>query len=395
MSKYIRIALCVLLILCILSGCKSQTIVEDHLATQKGNGNSATIPTKTENTSEQSKLLSVLYNEVPFVDETGQTVYVKDYNIAGVEQQICAVAESYVFLDFDNDGRMEMLANVSSNYGIFLMLHMDKEQVYGYKFTQRSMINLKTDGTFMGSGGAAESAIFSLKFTGNQYETTELAYHNDLAEPKEYRVNGIPATQEDYQSFYNEYVNKPDVQWTTVETASWQKSADSVAEKYCVAYKTGENFVIYTDQGEIPSYYYIIKDKNGAVIDRGCHNWRGSFDLAYHNGLLVLDYGYGGSSFDKRYYDISGSRVSQFFPSPVAESNSLVAYFEWEDNEIKLIVRDIFDSTIFYEKITRDFSDFVFKQNYTGDFIENNTKLRLTYPVNNRTEPVTEEIPLK
>lgn len=393
MSKFMRTMLCVLLILCILSGCKSEIPLEDYLASQKGNESSATIPAKVENTPEQNKLLSVLYNEVPFVDETGKTVYVKDYNIAGVAQQNYAVPESYAFIDFDNDGSIEMLANVSTDYGFFLVLHMDDEQVYGYKFTLRSMRNPKTDGTFEGSGGAAESAIFTLKFSGNQYEMTELAYHNDLPEIKEYRINGVSATQEDYQTFYNDYVNKPDVQWKTVEAASWQESADNVTEKYSVVYKAGENFVIYTNQ-EALSYYYIIKDKNGAVIDRGCHDSRGSFDLAHHNGLLILDYGYGGSSFDKRYYDISGSRVSQFFPSPVAESNRLVAYFVWEDNQIKLIVRDIFDATVFSKAITRDFSDFVFKQNYAGDFIENNTKLRLTYPINNSAEPVTEEIPL-
>ena len=78
----------------------------------------------------------------------------------------------------------------------------------------------------------------------------------------------------------------------------------------------------------------------------------------------------------------------------MAESDRLVAYFTQEDDQFKLIVRDIFDATVFYQEIIRDFSNFVVKQNYTGEFIENNTKLRVTYPVNNRKEPVTEEIPL-
>jgi len=78
----------------------------------------------------------------------------------------------------------------------------------------------------------------------------------------------------------------------------------------------------------------------------------------------------------------------------VAESDRLVAYFTQEDDQFKLIVRDIFDATTFYQEIIRDFSDFVIKQNYTGEFIENNTKLRVTYPVNNGKDPVTEEIPL-
>lgn len=389
MLKFVRTMLSLLLIICMLPGCERQLPVEDQLVTQKGNTTSATISANPEKTPVQNKLLSVLYNEVPFVDETGKTIYIKDY-----VQQIYAVPEGYVFIDFDSDGSQEILVNVSTNYGIFLLFHLDDEQVYGYQITQRSMIDLKTDGTFMGSGGAAESAVLALKFSGNQYELTELAYHNDLPNSEEYRVNGMPVTQEDYQAVYNEFVNKPNAQWTTVDAATWQESADAVAEKYSAVYKHGENFVIYTDQEDNPTYYYVVKDKNGEVIDRGCHNWRGSFDLSYHNGLLVLDYGYGGNSFDKRYYDISGTRVSSFFPSPVAESDRLVAYFEWEDSKIKLVVRDIFDSTVFYKEINRDFSDAVFKQNYVGEFVENNTKLSLTYPVKNSIEAVTEIIPL-
>ena len=95
MSKFIRISFYVLLILCVLCGCKSQ----DHHAAQnmptQGKGDSATTPTKTERTPEQEKLLSVLYNEVPLVDETGKTVYVKDYHIANVIQPIYAEPESY------------------------------------------------------------------------------------------------------------------------------------------------------------------------------------------------------------------------------------------------------------------------------------------------------------
>ena len=138
-----RTMLCALFVLCLLCGYKSQ----DHHAAQnmptQGKGDSSTAPTKTERTPEQEKLLSVLYNEVPLVDETGKTVYVKDYHIANVIQPIYAVPESYAFLDFDNDGSVEMFANVSSDHGFFLVMHMDDEQVYGYLFSQRSMMEPK------------------------------------------------------------------------------------------------------------------------------------------------------------------------------------------------------------------------------------------------------------
>lgn len=396
MSKFIRIILCVILAFCMLCGCKNQVSIEDttaqNTATQ-GSEDSETNPTNTENTPEQNKLLSVLYNEVPFVEESGRYVYMKDYSLSEVPP-VYVVPDKYTFVDFDRDGTDELVAHLQPDFRGYLVFRLCGETVYGYEFGERSMMDMKADGTFTGSGGAGLHIHVSMQFQESGYALTELAYQDESAEYREYRINGKAATQEDYQAFYKAYSDKPDAQWTVVDNTAWQESADSVAKKYSVVYKSGDDFTIYTDQGEIPNYYYIVGDKNSEVIDRGYHNSHGSFDLTHQNGLLVLDYGYGGNSFDKRYYDIERGRISQYFSRPVADNDRLVAYFTQEDNQIKLIVRDIFDATAFYQEIVRDFSDFVIKQNYTGEFIENNTKLRVTYPVNNCAEPITEEISL-
>ena len=75
-------------------------------------------------------------------------------------------------------------------------------------------------------------------------------------------------------------------------------------------------------------------------------------------------------------------------------SDKLVAFFILDHNlQIKLVVQDIFDRSVYYTEIRRDFSDFVIKSNqYKGEFLDNNTKLKITYPVNGKEEPVTEEI---
>ena len=159
-----------------------------------------------------------------------------------------------------------------------------------------------------------------------------------------------------------------------------------------ILYKSGDNYEIYTDEG-VTGFYYIVKDGHGELLDQGYHNWKGSFDLEYQNGLLVLDYGYGGNAWDERYYDISGGRVSRVFPSPEAVSDKLVAYFVSEsDGQIKLIVQDIFDSSVYYKEIVRDFSGDVYKVHFSGEFLDNNTKLRITYPVKDKEETVTEDI---
>ncbi len=191
------------------------------------------------------------------------------------------------------------------------------------------------------------------------------------------------------------------------EHSSNQATKASIADKYNVdsdgniwnylstldtPYKSAENYEIYTDDGQT-GFYYVVKDKNGTRLDLGYHDSRGSFDLVYENGLLVLDYGYGGNAWDERYYDISASRVSRFFPSPEAVSDKLVAYFVSESNgQIKLIVQDIFDSSAYYKEIVRDFSGDVFKVHFSGEFFDNNAKLKITYPVKDKEGSVTEEI---
>jgi len=395
MSKFASVILSIVLVFSMFSGCRNQSPGENnttqHTDTQ-GSEDPETNTTDVEYTPEQNKLLSVLYNEVVFVEERGRSVYMKDYSLSEVTP-VYVVPDKYTFVDFDRDGIDELVAHLQP-YGGYVVLHLRGETVFGYEFGERSMMALKADGTFTGSGGSGLHTHVSMHFNQAGYEQMELAYQNESAEYGEYRINGKAATQEDYQAFFKAYSNKPDAKWTAVDTTRWQKIGDSISERYSVVYKTGENFTIYTDQNEIMHFYYYVRNKNGEVIDRGYHDSHGSFDIEYQNGLLALDYGYGAHFFDKRYYDIEGGRISQFFPRPVAESDRLVAYFTQEDDQFKLIVRDIFDATTFYQEIIRDFSDFVIKQNYTGEFIENNTKLRVTYPVNNGKDPVTEEIPL-
>lgn len=159
-----------------------------------------------------------------------------------------------------------------------------------------------------------------------------------------------------------------------------------------IPYKSGENYEIYTDEVRM-HYHYMVKDKYGYLLDEGYTNFR-ALDFYEKNGLLVLYRSGDLVSYSERYYDISNSRISRFFWSPVAMSDKLVAYFvSQDDGQYKLIVQDIFDPSVYYTEIQRDFSDFVFKDNkYKGEFLNNNTKLKITYPVKDKEETVTEEI---
>lgn len=159
-------------------------------------------------------------------------------------------------------------------------------------------------------------------------------------------------------------------------------------------YKKDKNYEILSNTN-LTVFEYTIRDNNGCVIDYGYHNYRGSFDITQENDFLTLNYGLGGNSWYERYYDVLNGRISRFFERPAGNSKNLVAYFTFkEDNTIVLVIQDIFDSNLFYKEIKRDFSDFVIKNETKAEFIDSDTKLKITYLINSDNEEVTETIDL-
>lgn len=155
-----------------------------------------------------------------------------------------------------------------------------------------------------------------------------------------------------------------------------------------IIYEEDDNYVIYTD--EIQSgYQYYVKNDDGALIDEGFHTWRGSFGFDRKDGILVLDNGFGGPSWHRRYYDTASGRVSRFFYKPVQTSNELVAYFtsKGEDATIVLVVQNMFDPAVYYKEFQGNFSGMVFRDHSTGEFLDNDTKLKVHF----WTEPNDEE----
>ncbi len=145
-------------------------------------------------------------------------------------------------------------------------------------------------------------------------------------------------------------------------------------------YKSDKNYAIYTDGF---SFRYTVNDNNGNLLDMGYHNYRGSFDLYYQGDLLVLDYGYGGNTgASERYYDVEHGRISPFFSSPIALSDTRVAYFVYREQNEKnaLIIQDIFDPSDYYTEIERDFASGPILYTSEATFLDNSTKLQITYP---------------
>ncbi len=170
-------------------------------------------------TKEIALLLSVLNNENAFIDETGKSVYLKNYKIFsdhGAMPGAATIPQKYALVDFDNDGTDELVVYVTPDFGAYLVFHIYNDRVYGFEFTARAITDLKKDGTFTGSSGAGNNMYVTLSFKDHKYELYELAYRYDMPENKIYRLNGRDVTAEDFAVFYEEFKNKPEIDWVKI-----------------------------------------------------------------------------------------------------------------------------------------------------------------------------------
>ncbi len=66
-----------------------------------------------------------------------------------------------------------------------------------------------------------------------------------------------------------------------------------------------------------------------------------------------------------------------------------------DENSIILVIQNIFDEKVYYQEIKRDFSSKVLDLYSETEFINNNTQLKISYPINSSDEIITEVIDLK
>lgn len=166
-------------------------------------------------------------------------------------------------------------------------------------------------------------------------------------------------------------------------------------DAYDILLKKGDNYEVYTDE-EQTGFHYLVTDNNGVLMDEGYHNWRGSFSFNAVGSILQLNYGYGSSLWDERYYDVATGRVSRFFPRPLQTCGETVAYFIITQNEeIILVVQNMFEPSHLYKEFRRDFSDAVIRGNCEAEFLNDGCQLKVTYWKNPNDEEVVEIFELR
>lgn len=156
-------------------------------------------------------LMLILENKQQFTTEDGEEVYLKDYKYG---EEYYATPNKYTSVDFDGDGVNELVVDISVNGGIYLVFHSDSAKTYGFLFYARELQCIKTDGSFMQSGGATVVCYCSMTFSGDTYEITETAVSDDYTGKLE--IDGKECSVEEITAYAKNWQLKEDAEWIEI-----------------------------------------------------------------------------------------------------------------------------------------------------------------------------------
>lgn len=164
---------------------------------------------------------SVLENNINFYSvDTNDKVNLKDFLTNEQIYGTTLKATHFTIIDMDGDKIPEIvleLADKGNNPVCYEVLHFINNEVNGYNIVYRGLENLKTDGTFIYSNGAADNGCGKLSFASSECITNTLGYSMSSegeGEPKiSYFINNKPVTKELFHSFIKEEQGKRSVVW--------------------------------------------------------------------------------------------------------------------------------------------------------------------------------------
>ena len=129
-------------------------------------------------------------------------------------QEFAFQVERYVILDLDGDGDTELILEMEGQGGFYIFRGMDK-WLYGFWEVPRGLMNLKADGTFEGSSGAADWGYYTVSsFDSDRMESTPFTWCESSENYEElYFVDGLPATRREFEAAVAVQNAKEDALW--------------------------------------------------------------------------------------------------------------------------------------------------------------------------------------
>ena len=119
-----------------------------------------------------------------------------------------------------------------------------------------------------------------------------------------------------------------------------------------------KNFEVYEiTKDNQPEYRYIIYNSYGEIV-RDETVWRTQPHITYifNDTLLSIYRGVGTGTYLVQYYDINKDIFSEIFMSVLLEGYGRIAYIIVTNGKYELVIRDVFDETLFCQRFELDFS---------------------------------------
>ncbi|ABX41763.1 hypothetical protein [Lachnoclostridium phytofermentans] len=238
MKNQIKSMLIVFLLFISITGCSSAKKSLDTNNNNSTNGNEIsktsvpTSPTPTildsinENTETQipsnnsglEAYKAVLQNKTEFFStDNNKKLCLNDFLTNKENYDTIFNVTHFTVLDME-DGKVVVLElSVGDQPEFYEILHYANDTVYGYLIVYRGLEQLKADGTFLYSSGAADNGIGKLKFESDTLETDILGYSKSNQSDDKlvilYSIHNQPVTKELFDAFVNEQLEKKDVIW--------------------------------------------------------------------------------------------------------------------------------------------------------------------------------------
>ncbi len=162
---------------------------------------------------ENTELFSVDANKTLNINQLNQSV--------SDDSSVTTKATKFAIVDLDNDDKPEVILWLSVNnddyYG-FEVLRYQNGVVYGYTLRYRSFMDLKANGTFSFSSGAADSGFGTVKFTENTYSIDKITYSESSYDSNNnmnisYFVDHESATEDAFLSAVKRQSEVADATW--------------------------------------------------------------------------------------------------------------------------------------------------------------------------------------
>lgn len=168
----------------------------------------------------------VLRNKAKFFStDADKNLSLSQLNQAISSEKVTVDVTNFAVLDIGHGGAPAVILSINMNgvgYGTEVLSYQDGI-VYGYTFSARQFGDLRADGTFMASSGAADVGICTITFDKKMYSIDEFTFSKSSTDSEgnmnvSYFVNHQSATKDKYDAAFS--------QWQKITYVTWYDFTD-------------------------------------------------------------------------------------------------------------------------------------------------------------------------